>query len=209
MKIFITILTIILFVSCGGQTKTKVENKTAISTDRNSNAISIDTNKTITRHRRQTKTVYKIILRTNSVPGDIDTTVIEKLTEPIRALTAFYAAMGGTMCDGENCELTTALGLGKQGSEQHKNIIKKYFPADKVAETVLKQDCYLRPSGASTFSDFEYLTVTDLGDTVIVDYNLIYYNRGDGDWTKGPDTYLFKDNTFKKIKRNLWKHADK
>ena len=111
--------------------------------------------------------IYEIILRTKisqpeidsetgekyttQIPGKIDTATIKKLEEPLIALTAFYSAMGGTMCDGEHCKLTTALGLGKQGSDKHKNIIKKYFPEDKVAETLLKQDCYLRPSGASTF----------------------------------------------------------
>jgi len=209
MKIFIAILTIIQFASCGGQTKTKVENKMAISTDQNSNAISVDTIKTITTRKTQTKIIYKIIIKTNSVPGDIDTTVTKKLTEPIRALTAFYATMGGTMCDGENCELTTALGLGKQGSDSHKNLIKKYFPKDKVAEAVLKQNCYLRPSGASSFSDFEFLTITDKGDTVLVDYKLMYYNRGEIEWTEGPDIYVFKDGIFEKIKRNLWTFADK
>lgn len=205
----LTLLTIILFVSCGGQNRTGEENQTTVSVDKNTINISVDSNKTIVGQRLDNKTVYKILHKTNSVPGDIDTTISKSLNEPIRALAAFYAAMGGTMCDGENCELTTALGLGKQGSDKHKDLIKNYFPNDKVAETVLKQDCYLRPSGASTFSDFEYLTITDLGDTVEVDYNLMYYNRGNEEWTKGPDTYLFKDNSFKKIKRNLWTHSDK
>src|SRR5690606_2892123 len=109
---------------------------------------------------------YKIILRTEmsepekdsdtgelyatEIPGEIDRATIEKLNEPLKALTAFYSAMGGTMCSGDFCELTTALGLGKQGSDKHKNIIMKYFPNDKVAETVIKQNCYLRPSGASS-----------------------------------------------------------
>ncbi len=169
--------------------------------------------------------IYKIILRTEmpdpekdpdtgelyttEIPGEIDTTTIEKLNEPLKALTAFYSAMGGTMCSGEYCDLTTALGLGKQGSDSHKNLIKKYFPKDKVAETVLKQECYLRPSGASSFSDFEFLTITDKGDTVIVDYNLMYYNRGEIEWTEGLDIYLFNDNKFEKVKRNLWTHSDK
>ena len=168
---------------------------------------------------------YKIILRTEmsepekdpdtgelyttEIPGEIDTTTIEKLNEPLKALTAFYSAMGGTMCSGEYCDLTTELGLGKQGSDKHKSLIKKYFPNDKVAKTVLKQNCYLRPSGASTFSDFEYLTIVDKGDTVIVDYNLMSYNRGEIEWTKGPDIYLYKDNKFEKLKRNLWTFADK
>lgn len=168
---------------------------------------------------------YKIILRTplpvpykdpdsdelhsTEIPGEIDTLAIEKLSEPLKALAAFYAAMGGTMCSGEYCDLTTALGLGKQGSDKHKHLIKKYFPKDKAAATVLKRDCYLRPSGASTFSDYEYLTITDRGDTVTVDYRLMYYNRGDIEWTAGPDTYLFTDNKFRKLQRNLWTFTEK
>ena len=148
-------------------------------------------------------------LYTTEIPGEIDTTTIEKLNEPLKALTAFYSAMGGTMCSGEFCDLTTALGLEKQGSEKHKNLIKKYFPNDKVAEAVLKQNCYLRPSGASTFSDFEFLTIIDKGDIVIVEYNLMFYNREKIEWTKGPDKYLFKDNKFENLKRNLWTFADK
>ena len=135
-------------------------------------------------------------LYTTEIPGQIDPTTIEKLNKPLKALTAFYSAMGGTMCTGEYCDLTTALGLGKQGSKRHKNLIKMYFPKDKVAEIVLKQDCYLRPSGASTFSDFEFHTIFDKGDTVMVDYNLMYYNSGEIMWTKGPDKYLFKNNKF-------------
>ena len=168
---------------------------------------------------------YKIILRTEmpepekdpetgeiyttEIPGEIDTTTIEKLNEPLIALTAFYSAMGGSYCSGEFCDLTTALGLGKQGSDKHKNAITKYFPNDKVAETVLKQDCYLRPSGASTFSDYEFLTITDKGDTVLVDYKLMHYNSGEITWIEGPDIYLLSENKFKKVKRNLWTFADK
>ena len=157
----------------------------------------------------QNKFSYKIILETKSVPGDIDSLAISKLKEPIRALAAFYSAMGGTMCDGEYCQLTTALGLGKQGSDTHKNLIKKYFPDDKVAEAVLKQDCYLRPSGASTFSDFQYLTITDMGDKIKVEYSLMRYDHGKGEWTNGPDLYEFKNNSFRKLKRHLWTHIDK
>jgi len=164
-------------------------------------------------------TKYNIILKTNNnkpeesdstaIPGEIDTLTIQKLNEPLKALTALYSAMGGTNCNEVTCDLTTALGLGKQGSDKHKKIILKYFPNDKVAKMVTDQDCYLRPSGASTFSDYEYLTITDLGDTVKVEYNLMLYDHGTINWTKGPDVYTFKDNKFLKVKRNLWTFADK
>lgn len=181
---------------------------------------TIPKEKLIAKHER-----YKIILRTEipepekdpetgeiyntEIPGEIDTTTIVRLNEPLKALTAFYSAMGGSYCSEEFCDLTTALGLGKQGSDRHKNLIKKYFPNDKVAETVLKQDCYLRPSGASTFSDYEFLTITDKEDTVLVDYKLMYYNQGEITWREGPDIYLYQDNKFNKLKRNLWTFTDK
>lgn len=146
-------------------------------------------------------------LYNTEIAEKIDTNTIGNLNEHLKALAAFYSAMGGTMCSGDFCDLTTALGLGKQGSENHKKLIEKYFPNDKVAEVVLKQDCYLRPSGASTFSDFEFLTIIDKGDTVIVDYSLIVYNRGEIEWTTGPDIYLYNGYDFQKIKRNLWTFA--
>lgn len=154
------------------------------------------------------ESAYRLIHETDTAPGRLDTEVIAELDDPLRALAAFYAAMGGTNCDGENCELTTALGLGKQGSDKHKALISNYFPDDPVAATVVGQDCYLRPSGASTFSDFEYLTVTTKGDTIQVDYRLMLYNRGGVTYTEGPDIYLLKDNRFNKIQRNLWTHVE-
>ena len=153
-----------------------------------------------------TPQVYNLILPTDTIPGRIN---IPQLTEPIRAMAAFYAAMGGTLCTSDSCQLTTALELGKQGSPTHQYLIKKYFPNDKVAKAVLDRNCVLPQSGASSFTDFAYLTITHLGDTVQVDYNLMYYNRGNSELIKGPDTYLFKDNTFKKLKRNLWQFIDK
>lgn len=123
-------------------------------------------------------------------------------------MAAFYAAMGRSNCDGVNCELTTALGLGDQGSDAHKALISKYFPGDAVAVAVLKQDCYLRPNTASTFSDFEYLTIADHGDTVRVEYNFMYFDHGEVTNTGGPDSYLFQDGTFKKLERQLWAHLE-
>lgn len=163
--------------------------------------------------------IYKIILKTylsepeqdidtkeiytTEIPGKVNTDEVQKLDEPLRALSAFYSALGGTMCDGEHCDLTTELGLGKQGSEKHKSLIRKYFLNDKVAEVVLKQDCYLRPSGASSFSDYEFLTITVLEDTIKVDYKLMHYDHGNIKWSKGPDLYIFKKGKFEKIRRNL------
>jgi hypothetical protein len=142
------------------------------------------------------------------IPGDLDSNSIQKLTKPYKALAAFYSAMGGSNCSEDKCDLTTLLKLGKQGSKKHKQLIKDYFPKDKVAELVLKQDCHLGQSGATFFSDFEYLTISKSNDTFTVDYRLMNYSRGELKWFEGPDSYLFKNNKFKKIKRNIWTFAE-
>ena len=77
-----------------------------------------------------------------------------------------------------------------------------------LALAVLEQNCFLRPSGASTFSDFEYLTICQKGDTVDVNYSLMNYNQGVAKFTKGPDSYYYNNSIYKKLKRNLWKHID-
>lgn len=153
--------------------------------------------------------VYNLIRKTADLPGIVDTAEIKRLSTPLKALAAFYSAMGGSGCTGETCELTSALGLGKQGSDEHKKLIQEYFPGDRVAETVLAQDCYQRPSGASSFSDFQFLSLFTSGDTVKVQYTLMNYDHGKTTWIKGPDIYLFQQNRFVKIKRNLWYWMEK
>lgn len=199
MKVSFLIVAISLFYSC----KTNLKEKEATQTDSVSAKAPVQKEVLI-----NVIDTLKIIVQTNSIPGNIDTVTIKKLSEPLKAVAAFYAAMGGTMCTGDSCELTTALGLGKQGSEAHKSLITKYFPGDKTAALVVSQDCYLRPSGASSFSEYQYLNLINLGDTVKVDYNLMMYDQGKTDWEKETDIYLFNENKFLKLKRNLWKFAD-
>jgi hypothetical protein len=193
IKIKILILTIISIYGCSGQT----DNHSTTSADKNK-IVAI---------------TYKIILKTYNpeptgdndsleLPGSIDTTTIKNLSEPLKGLASFYSAMGGSYCDNHSCDLTTTLGLGKQGSDKHKNFIKKYLPNDTVADFLIKQDCYLRPDGASSFNAYEYLTFIVSGDTVKADYNLWTYSHGDSKLNKELDIYLFRDNIFKKIKRN-------
>ena len=141
--------------------------------------------------------------------GEIDTAQIQKLDEPLKAMAALYSAMGGTNCDGQKCELTTALGLGDQESDAHINLIKKYFPDDKVAKAVTGQHCYLRPSGASTFTEYEYLILRQTADTVVVTYIRAAYDHGKMSYIKGPDIYFYSQGRFKMLKRKLWSWYDK
>jgi hypothetical protein len=151
--------------------------------------------------------IHKIILSSAELP--IDTTEVKNLKESLKGLLALYSAMGGSNCNGETCDLTTALGLGEQGSDAHKALIVKYFPDDKVAKAVLAQNCYLRPGGASTFTEYEYLTLAESKDTVRVYYEWLYYDHGETTKIKGPDVYIFHDNKYKMLKRKLWSGYDK
>ncbi len=157
--------------------------------------------------KRNVYKVYRKVSPTNPASDTVYKNNIKRLNEPLRALVSFYSAMNGTLCTGTNCELTTSLGLGKQGSDRHKSLISKYFPNDKIAQAVVKQNCYQRPSGASSFSEYYYITITTYADTIKVDYKVLYYDRGTERFNQGPDFYLYKNNRFKMLKRNIWKHV--
>jgi len=144
-----------------------------------------------------------LIRPSKQAPGILDSAALDALDEPLRAMAAFYAATGGTDCDGAHCALTTALMLGKQGSEAHKSLIARYFPTDSLAQQVLAQDCYLRPSGASSFSEYASLSFSTQQDTVTVNYRLLLYHRGKADWKNGSDKYIFKAGTFSNINREI------
>jgi hypothetical protein len=113
-----------------------------------------------------------------TVPGVINTAVIKNFSEPMKAIVAYYAALAGSNCDGTVCGLTTALGLGNQGSDAHIQLLQKYFKGDKTAETIINQKCYLPPNTASIFNDYAYLGFLIEGNKVIIQYKVVVYNRG-------------------------------
>jgi hypothetical protein len=145
--------------------------------------------------------IYDLIPRKT---GKVNKMVIANLPLHLKGMAAFYSAMGGTDCFEMECTLTTSLGLGKQGSDSQKNIILKYFPEDKVARQLISQDCYLPPSGSSSFSNYKYLAFTISGDSILVNYFLAVYEHGRSKIIRGPDLYLYKNHVFRNRKRVLY-----
>jgi hypothetical protein len=141
--------------------------------------------------------------------GKVNQKLAAGLPPSLRALAAFYSAMGGTNCMEMECTLTTALGLGKQGSDAQKALILKYFPDDKAAKLVIGQDCYLPPGSATSFSNFWSLSFSVNGENIRVNYELAVYDHGNTKMIKGPDIYYFKNNVFKNTKRVLYAWTDK
>lgn len=151
------------------------------------------------------KTYTLIPIKTNK----INRVLINGLPEYLKGLAALYSAMGGTDCIELHCELTSALGLGKQGSDAQKNMIKKYFPNDKVAKLVIGQDCYLPPNTSSSYSNFLSLSFTVSKNTIQVNYQLTVIDHGNVKKINGPDIYIFENQVFKNKKRVLYAWTDK
>ena len=141
--------------------------------------------------------------------GKVNIKLASELPVSLKALAAFYSAMGGTGCMDEECALTTALGLGKQGSEAQKKMIQKYFPGDKVATLVVGQDCFLPPNNSPSYSNFQNLEFFASGENIQVNYQLAVYDHGKTHVIHGPDIYQFKNQVFKIKKRVLYAWADK
>ena len=75
---------------------------------------------------------------------------------------------------------------------------------DTVANALLNQDCYLRPDGASSFSDYVYLHLIRQDSIVTVEYSLMLYQRGKTKYVKGPDKIIIQGHRFKFLKRSKW-----
>ncbi|AZA54295.1 hypothetical protein [Chryseobacterium sp. G0201] len=189
-------------------------NKTSQSVNKNTDSLSVIT-KTDSLSSQSTSPEnipvkemnekFTLIKKSKQTPGDINKADIDKLSEPLKAIAALYSGLGGSNCSGENCELTTALGLGKQGSQAQKDLVKKWFSNNKAAEQLISQDFYQSPNTASNFSDYEYLTFEQNGDTITVNYDLLIYNHGQSTNIKGPDKYVIKGNIIETVNRNIWK----
>ncbi len=151
------------------------------------------------------KTYTLIPLKTKK----INSALIAGLPEYLKGLAALYSAMGGTDCIELHCELTSALGLGKQGSDTQKNMIKKYFPDDKVAKLIIGQDCYLPPNTSSSYSNFLSLSFTVNKNIIQVNYQLTVVDHGNVKKINGPDIYTFENQIFRNKKRVLYAWTDK
>src|SRR5579862_1079436 len=139
-----------------------------------------------------------------SYSGEINEKSINNLPEPLRALAAYYSGLGGSECLHDSCNLTIALGLGKQGSDNQIKLISKWFKNDSAAKILILGRCYQPPDGASTFSNYTFLNFTLNGNIVTVNYLLMSYDHGTYYETRGPDKYEIKDKAIVVLKRNIW-----
>lgn len=116
----------------------------------------------------------------------VDQNAVDRLSAPLKALATYYSGFAGSDCVYDDstqnvlCGLTTALGLGFQGSDKQVGAIAKWFPADTTAREMIKTNCWVGNPGSSqtAYNDFSYLGFVVAHDTVIVNYRFGLYHRG-------------------------------
>lgn len=128
---------------------------------------------------------------------EVNKTDVDKLSEPLKALATYYSVYSGSNCElngsgKETCELTTALQLGDQGSDEQKNILKKWFPDNAVVTEMIRQNCFLSVPGSSGFNNYRYLNFIRSHDTVYIDYQINHFSQGKSEVMKGNDVAIIK-----------------
>lgn len=109
---------------------------------------------------------------------------VDRLNEPLRALTAYYACGIQSNCEYFDttgaviCQLNAALGLGKQGSDQHIALLQKWFPGNKEVQSIIDDHCWVGLPGSSNFLEYRHLSFSHHLDTVTIRYSYIIYSHG-------------------------------
>jgi hypothetical protein len=100
------------------------------------------------------------------------------------------------------------LGLGTQGSTKHNALIKKWFPNDRIASILLKQECFQpssSSSSSSSFRDYDHLKFEKNRDTITVYSVIVGYDHGNSKVKKSKDKWLIKEHEIVVINQNFWK----
>jgi hypothetical protein len=131
---------------------------------------------------------------------------IDKLNEPLKAIAAYYCALMSSNCfdsiHQQFCELTTALGLGSQGSEKHIKLLRKWFTNDEFVQRLIKDSCLVMAPGATIFNDYRYLIFNVRHDTVVINYGFDNYNHGVNRFFKRKDVIVVTRDQLIFIERN-------
>jgi len=132
---------------------------------------------------------------------------IDKLSEPLRGLAAYYTCR--IQCDCEFCDtaghvicgLTSALGLGQQGSDKQLAMLKKWFPNDDNVRSAIKNNCSVGSPEGSDFLEYTFLSFNVRNDTVIVNAEYIHYSHGNTSMLYQKNIAVIKGNRIVFIKR--------
>ena len=124
---------------------------------------------------------------------------INKLKGPLRGLAVYYTCWIQSDCTFDTtgnviCDLTTALGLGYQGSDEQIEELEKWFPNDKDVKSAIDNRCSVGMPGSSNFLEYSLLKFTVRHDTVTVNYEYDHYEHGHNSIIRRKDVAIIKNN---------------
>ena len=145
----------------------------------------------------------KVLWRENVYYEDLKTEVntiilnkefIKNITEPERAALAYVASFIGNECEWDGkvnqdrsnlkCSILTALDLGYQCSDSHKNFLQKWFAKDAKALKNIEK-CMTMPNTATIQTTFEEVSIItkEVDQTIQITYKVIGFNlRENNSW---------------------------
>jgi hypothetical protein len=163
------------------------------------------------RPKAEKYTLIKIVKRYDGTGkqyriGAVDYKNIDRLNEPLRALAAYYSCRIQSDCTFDStehiiCELTTALGLGQQGSDKQIAVLRKWFPDDEDVRSIIGDNCWVGMPGSSNFLEYRSLIFEAYNDTVAVNYQYIHYSHGDVSTIVKKDIVRIKKDQIVFVKR--------
>lgn len=154
-------------------------------------------------NRKPTKNSYTIISRVREgkyFNRKVHKGTIAGLPEPLKAIVAYFGVLYSTNCVsdslGQRCELTEALGLGRQGSAKQTELLEKWFRNDTLVDK-LKRDWNFRVAeqGSNSFEELLSLKLFVSNDTVRVKIHDLYWRTGTSKFSKYTVTAVIKENS--------------
>jgi hypothetical protein len=132
-------------------------------------------------------------------PTEVDTLELARLSDPLKAIAIYYLTISRMLCDEKTGILTIGLEPGHQVSKNEKILMKKYLPKDSIVDIINNAQSSFFPYSAARITNFEYLTIINCEDTIIVDYSLQFANDTDC-YVKGPDYFCLMKINLKHLK---------
>lgn len=208
----IHIITVLIFSTSCGQTKTDQELVNEKKTEFESNKLSLS-DTIINFMWRDMK--YDSTLNDSFSLIFLNTNYISTMTNQEKAAIGYVSTFIGNECwwDGEanddrsnlDCKIITALGLGYQCSESHLGYLRKWFSDDKeVLSELEKSNCPTTPYTAISQNTFDKIVINTKGDSISVYYEAGGVNvREQESWEWSETVYFIATtNNLKLIKKD-------
>jgi len=147
---------------------------------------------------------YTVVIVEN---GTVNSEFLQNINPPEKALLSWYLFANGNECDGKStkikCKLLKELNVEDECNSGHLNNLLLWFSNDMLAKYKLKS-CPNIKVDYHIQNKFVSISLERKGDILSINYHVMGLNTvGEKSWNMNKtDSYLIKNNTFKKVKTN-------